>query len=116
MDKKKYTAIIPVSYTHLDVYKRQVDIMAEAAKYVDAEKDVADEAAALAGAKDIICLLYTSPCFEDDNIPDSFFEDISDITVVACGTAMYAGMVGTALLKNKFGIPVSCLLYTSRCV
>ena len=28
--------------------------MAEAAKYVDAEKDVADEAAALAGAKDII--------------------------------------------------------------
>lgn len=47
------------------------------------------------------------PCFEDDNIPDSFFEDISDITVVACGTAMYAGMVGKALLKNKFGIPVS---------
>lgn len=46
------------------------------------------------------------PCFEDDNIPDSFFEDISDITVVACGTAMYAGMVGKALLKNKFGIPV----------
>ena len=41
------------------------------------------------------------------NIPDSFFEDISDITVVACGTAMYAGMVGKALLKNKFGIPVS---------
>ena len=47
------------------------------------------------------------PCFEDDNIPDSFFEDISDITVVACGTAMYAGMVGKALLKNKFGIPVT---------
>ena len=47
------------------------------------------------------------PYFEDDNIPDSFFEDISDITVVACGTAMYAGMVGKALLKNKFGIPVS---------
>lgn len=47
------------------------------------------------------------PCFEDDNIPDSFFDDISDITVVACGTAMYAGMVGKALLKNKFGIPVS---------
>ena len=47
------------------------------------------------------------PCFEDDNIPDSFFEDISDRTVVACGTAMYAGMVGKALLKNKFGIPVS---------
>ena len=31
-----------------------VDIMAEAAKYIDAEKEVADTAAALAGAKDII--------------------------------------------------------------
>ena len=44
------------------MYKRQVDIMAEAAKYVDAEKDVADEAAALAGAKDIIAENVSDRC------------------------------------------------------
>lgn len=47
------------------------------------------------------------PCFEDDNIPDSFFEDVSDITIVACGTAMYAGMVGKTMIQNRLHIPVT---------
>lgn len=47
------------------------------------------------------------PFFEDDNIPDSFFEDCSDITIIACGTAMYAGMVGKTFIQNKLGIPVN---------
>lgn len=34
------------------------------------------------------------PDFSEDAIADSFFENVSDITIVACGTAMYAGMVG----------------------
>lgn len=46
------------------------------------------------------------PDFSDDNIPDSLFEGIKDITVIACGTAMYAGMVGRTLIQNKIGIPV----------
>ena len=33
------------------------------------------------------------PDFSEDAIADSFFENVSDITIVACGTAMYAGMV-----------------------
>lgn len=48
------------------------------------------------------------PCFEDDNIPDSFFEDISDITVVACGTAMYAGMVGKSFFKEQVWYSCFC--------
>ena len=46
------------------------------------------------------------PDFSDDNIPDSLFEGIKDITVIACGTAMYAGMVGRTLIQNKIGLPV----------
>jgi len=47
------------------------------------------------------------PNFDDDNIPDSLFEGVRDITVIACGTAMYAGNVGRTLIQNKFGIPVT---------
>ncbi len=47
------------------------------------------------------------PCFADDNIPDSLFENVSDITIVACGTAMYAGMVGKAYIQQALHIPVS---------
>ncbi len=48
------------------------------------------------------------PDFSVDGIDDSLFEDVSDITVIACGTALYAGMVGAQMIKNKFGIPVNC--------
>lgn len=47
------------------------------------------------------------PDFTEDDIPDSFFEDINDITIVACGTAMYAGMVGKTMIQNRFHIPVT---------
>lgn len=47
------------------------------------------------------------PDFTDDKIPDSLFSDICDITIVACGTAMYAGMVGRTLIQNKLHIPVT---------
>ena len=47
------------------------------------------------------------PDFSDDGLPDSFFEDVHDITVVACGTAMYAGMVGKTLLQKYLRLPVN---------
>ena len=47
------------------------------------------------------------PSFEEDGIPDSFFADCNDITIVACGTAMYAGMVGKTLMQDILGIPVT---------
>ena len=47
------------------------------------------------------------PDFSEDNIPDSFFEGCKDITIIACGTAMYAGMVGKTLIQEKLQIPVT---------
>lgn len=48
------------------------------------------------------------PDFSVDGIDDALFEDVRDITVIACGTALYAGMVGAQMIREKFGIPVSC--------
>ncbi len=50
------------------------------------------------------------PDFSVDGIDDSLFEDVTDITVIACGTALYAGMVGAAMIRNKFRIPVTCAI------
>lgn len=47
------------------------------------------------------------PDFSEDGIPDSFFADVNDITIVACGTAMYAGMVGKTMIQNRLHIPVT---------
>ncbi|MBE5906290.1 MAG: glutamine--fructose-6-phosphate transaminase (isomerizing) [Lachnospiraceae bacterium] len=47
------------------------------------------------------------PDFTEDGVPEDFFENVSDITVVACGTAMYAGMVGRTLLQKYLRIPVT---------
>ena len=47
------------------------------------------------------------PDFSEDAIPDSFFENVNDITIVACGTAMYAGMVGKTMIQNRLHIPVT---------
>ena len=47
------------------------------------------------------------PDFSEDAIADSFFENVSDITIVACGTAMYAGMVGKTMIQNRLHIPVT---------
>lgn len=47
------------------------------------------------------------PDFSDDGIDDSLFEGVTDVTVIACGTAMYAGNVGRTLIQNKIGLPVN---------
>lgn len=47
------------------------------------------------------------PDFSEDKIPDDFFNDCKDITIVACGTAMYAGMIGKSLIQDIMGIPVT---------
>ncbi|MFV0465095.1 MAG: glutamine--fructose-6-phosphate transaminase (isomerizing) [Lachnospiraceae bacterium] len=47
------------------------------------------------------------PDFQADQIPDSLFADCTDITIIACGTAMYAGMVGRSLIQSKLHIPVT---------
>ena len=59
-----------------------------------------------------LCLRrYTSisdglPDFTEDEIDDAVFENCTNVTVVACGTAMHAGMVGKQLIEKKLRIPV----------
>ena len=40
------------------------------------------------------------PDFTEDGVPDSLFTDCDKICVVACGTAMHAGLVAQALIKS----------------
>ena len=40
------------------------------------------------------------PDFTSDGVPDSLFTDCDTICVVACGTAMHAGLVAQALVKS----------------
>lgn len=47
------------------------------------------------------------PDFEVDGIPDSIFEDINQIKIVGCGTAMHAGLVGKAMMEKRVRIPVT---------
>lgn len=47
------------------------------------------------------------PDFTEDGIPDSFFEGCTDITIIACGTALHAGMVGRTLIQGMLQIPVT---------
>ena len=47
------------------------------------------------------------PDFEIDKIPDDIFRDINQIKIVACGTAMHAGLVGRVLIEKRVRIPVS---------
>ena len=46
------------------------------------------------------------PDFTEDGIDDAIFKDCKRISIVACGTAMHAGMVGKHLIEKKLGIPV----------
>lgn len=50
------------------------------------------------------------PDFSEDAIPESFFESCHDITIIACGTALYAGMVGKSLIQEMLGIPVTVVI------
>lgn len=47
------------------------------------------------------------PDFSDEGIPDELFSGIEDIRVIACGTAMHAGMVARALIEPRLRIPVT---------
>lgn len=40
------------------------------------------------------------PSFENDSVPDSLFTGCDRITVIACGTAMHAGLVFQSLVKS----------------
>lgn len=46
------------------------------------------------------------PDFTEDGIDDAIFKDCKLISIVACGTAMHAGMVGKHLIEKKLRIPV----------
>lgn len=47
------------------------------------------------------------PDFSDAGIPDDLFIEINCIRVIACGTAMHAGMVARALIEPRLRIPVT---------
>ena len=47
------------------------------------------------------------PDLSAEKIPDEVWKGCSRIDIVACGTAMYAGMVGKALMEPLLQIPVS---------
>lgn len=47
------------------------------------------------------------PDFTEDGIPDSVFEKCNQIRIVACGTAMHAGLVGKALIEKRAKLPVT---------
>ena len=46
------------------------------------------------------------PFLKDDGIDDDVLKNLKNIVIVACGTAMYAGMVGKSLIESKLRIPV----------
>ena len=46
------------------------------------------------------------PDFTEDGVDDAIFKDCKRISIVACGTAMHAGMVGKHLIEKKLRIPV----------
>lgn len=46
------------------------------------------------------------PDFTDDGIPDEIFSQCEQVHIVACGTAMHAGMVARAIMEPKLRIPV----------
>ncbi len=46
------------------------------------------------------------PDFTEDGIDDEIFKNCKRISIVACGTAMHAGMVGKHLIEKKLRIPV----------
>lgn len=47
------------------------------------------------------------PDFSGDGVPDSLFLDCQAICIVACGTAMHAGLAARALMEPLLGIPVT---------
>lgn len=50
------------------------------------------------------------PDLTEDGIPDSILQNCSKIHLVACGTAMYAGMVARAIMEPLLQIPVTVFI------
>jgi glucosamine--fructose-6-phosphate aminotransferase (isomerizing) len=48
------------------------------------------------------------PSFTQDGIKDNFWLHFNRISIVACGTALHAGMVGKVLIEKLSHIPVEC--------
>ncbi|MEA5135202.1 MAG: glutamine--fructose-6-phosphate transaminase (isomerizing) [Candidatus Fimivivens sp.] len=46
------------------------------------------------------------PSFAHDHLPEDFFSRFSQIKVVACGTAMHAGLIGRDLIEKLARVPV----------
>lgn len=46
------------------------------------------------------------PDFSGDDIPDSLFEGVRRIIVIACGTAMHSGMVAKTMIHSLLNLPV----------
>ena len=47
------------------------------------------------------------PDFSEEQVDDSIFTDCDNITVIACGTAMHAGLIGKYLIEKTCGVPVT---------
>ena len=47
------------------------------------------------------------PDFSVDGIPGDFWKDVKNIQIVACGSAMHAGILGGKFFENFAGIPAS---------
>ena len=47
------------------------------------------------------------PDFTSDNVDDSIFTDCDNVTVIACGTAMHAGLIGKHIIEKYCKVPVT---------
>lgn len=47
------------------------------------------------------------PNFSEEQVDDCVFTECNNITVIACGTAMHAGLIGKHLIEKTCGVPVT---------
>lgn len=52
-------------------------------------------------------IINSLPDFSCDNIDDKLFAECGNISIVACGTAMHAGLIGKYLIENTCEIPTN---------
>ncbi len=50
------------------------------------------------------------PDFSKDGLPVNFFDRVRRVHMVACGSAMHAGLLGARLIEEKAGIPTSVFI------